>query len=274
VVVDGASTDETPSVIAGWEDRHGDRVRSLRNEEPEGLATARNRAAGLARDVDYYAFLDDDDRWHPSKIERQLEAMADSEEDVDVTYTGLRAVTDAGEVQYRREPDLAGDIRESLLRWNVVGTPSTVVVARSAFERVGGFDESLEYHEDWDLYLRLARDCRFGVLRDPLVTKTVHDGAMSNDLDGHLEYRERVLEKHGTALREQGLAAGAWALHHRHAGTEFCRAGETARARAAFRKSLGYERHPTVIARYLLTWVLPGRAVQRVSNRAQSLVQR
>ena len=49
--------------------------------------------------------------------------------------------------------------------------PSTIVLRRSAFEAIGGFDATIKVFEDTDFYLRLSRICRFGFCEEPLIYK-------------------------------------------------------------------------------------------------------
>lgn len=70
IVVDEASTDQTPTLLAAVDDR---RVRVIRHDVVRGLPAARNHGADAARG-DWLAFLDDDDLWAPDKLLRQLEA--------------------------------------------------------------------------------------------------------------------------------------------------------------------------------------------------------
>jgi GT2 family glycosyltransferase len=69
---------------------------------------------------------------------------------------------------HHRKPD--GAIFERSLDLCLV-SPSAVLLRRSLFERVGGFDESLPACEDYDLWLRIARDTLVWLLPDALVIK-------------------------------------------------------------------------------------------------------
>jgi glycosyltransferase involved in cell wall biosynthesis len=70
IVVDEASTDDTPALLASIQDP---RVRVLRHETARGLSGARNSGAEHARG-EWLGFLDDDDLWAPDKLNRQLSA--------------------------------------------------------------------------------------------------------------------------------------------------------------------------------------------------------
>src|SRR2546427_7128355 len=76
VVVDDASTDETPDLIADLAD---ERVRVLRLSTRHGVARARNIGIAEARGG-WLAFLDDDDIWGPRKLRWQLDAAQGDED--------------------------------------------------------------------------------------------------------------------------------------------------------------------------------------------------
>ena len=69
--------------------------------------------------------------------------------------------------------------RALLLEGNFVsGSASAVIARRSLLEQFGGFDESLTFGEDWDLWLRLTEASRLDCVPDALVAIRVHDESM------------------------------------------------------------------------------------------------
>lgn len=161
LVVDGGSTDGTDEVLAAVDD---ERLRVHRREEPAGPGAARNAGVGMA-DGEYVAFVDADDRWRPSKLERQLAAM--DRADAAVALTGLEK--SAGEPRTR--DGVEGDVHDAVRRLDLPTYTSTLVAERSALVGAGGFDEALDCFEDWELCLRLSRDHAFAFVDDPLVLK-------------------------------------------------------------------------------------------------------
>ena len=119
---------------------------------------ARNRAAAAARG-DVLAFLDDDDRWRPEHLQGLREAFTDPE-------CGM-AYRDAAVIRERVEPDgrrvdletrtIAREWDPEVMRRDDFVPPSALAVRRSWFEKLGGFDESFGFSEDWDFLLRAAQ---------------------------------------------------------------------------------------------------------------------
>lgn len=164
IVVDDGSTDHSAArveeVIAAY--NGPTRIELLRTANG-GLSAARNK--GIARCTsDYVAFLDADDVWMPTKLQRQVELFATSEvKDLVLVHTDYHLIDTegnayAGEPVIHPSPDFRGEVFLRLLKVNLVsGSGSAVLARRAAIEQAGGFDENLKAAEDWDMWLRLAR---------------------------------------------------------------------------------------------------------------------
>lgn len=196
IVVDDGSTDDTPSVIAGFADT---RVRYIVHTMNKGGGAARNSGIEAA-DGEYIAFLDSDDEWLPDKLERQIAAFQQSDAAVAAIYTGFAVIDAAGRVTAVRIPRHRGVILSELWCANIVRTVSTVVVRRAALRRVGGFDPTLPACQDWDLWLRLAHVYRFDFLPEVLVRYHASSfGRITHNaqavVDGHVRIAEKYLQE-------------------------------------------------------------------------------
>lgn len=192
IIIDDASTDDTPNAIGAIDDNRIIYHRKIKNE---GGARARNTGMALASG-DYIAFLDSDDEWMPEKLEKQVSLMERSE--AFVTYTGFIIWNDkTKEVIEERHPKWSGDILDELLKWNCVGTTSTIMVRRECFETVGGFDENMPQSQDWEMWIRLAKEYRFDYIEEMLCRYYVHSGSqITDDVTKELRAREMLLAKH------------------------------------------------------------------------------
>lgn len=134
VVVDDGSEDGTDGIVRA----HDSKPRYLR-QEPQGAGAARNRGV-TASDAAFLAFLDADDLWLPDKIARQLAALGDPSTDLAFTHVEQFVSPDAASGGFRFE---AGPLPGRL--------PSTLLVRRALWARIGGFDPSLRVGEfiDW-----------------------------------------------------------------------------------------------------------------------------
>ena len=204
IVVDDGSTDETPHRLR----QYGARL-TLSPQCRRGVSAARNLGASRASGK-YLAFLDSDDLWRPRKLERQLEFMERNPE-VAICQTDEIWIRNGVRVNPRdkhRKP--SGDIFRASLDLCLV-SPSAVMMRRELFHRVGGFDESLPVCEDYDLWLRIARDTAVPLIPEPLVTRRGgHADQLSRATWGLDRFRVRSMAN----LIEAGLDAekAGWAL--------------------------------------------------------------
>ena len=147
----------------------GRTLRTVKNtERSPGLAGARNTGV-LNSTGEVIAFCDDDDMWLPTKLERQLAAMA-ANPGAEIATTGINVV-------YKGEstPRIFGADRitmTDLLRSRVMEAhPSSVIVTRAAFDRIGFVDEFIpgSYAEDYEWMLRGVRATEVLHIQEPLV---------------------------------------------------------------------------------------------------------
>jgi cellulose synthase/poly-beta-1,6-N-acetylglucosamine synthase-like glycosyltransferase len=154
IVIDDGSTDDTAQIIAEYCSADA-RFTSFKGNRM-GPSAARNIAGLVRSKAQYLAFLDSDDLWTSHKLSLTLQAFMANEK-LDAVY---------GQISFfRQSPDkpetFSTVYKRSLkpvdfLRDNPVCTMSNLVLKRSAFLGVGGFDESIVHNEDVEFLVRLA----------------------------------------------------------------------------------------------------------------------
>jgi glycosyltransferase involved in cell wall biosynthesis len=224
IVVDDGSTDETAEVLRVYEGR----IRVLRQAN-RGVAAARNAGAAMALG-ELLAFLDADDAWLPSKLERQA-ARFDVESGIGLVHCGVEEVDGRGRQLRTRLDGMEGWVsREMLLfrRGVILGGGSAAVIRRTTFLDVGGFDEDLSTSADWDLYYRVARRYPVGFVPEMLVRYRVHSGNMHRNIQA---MTRDMLAAYAKAFSEQDpelqrLRRGAYGRLHAMLAGSFFRAGE------------------------------------------------
>jgi glycosyltransferase involved in cell wall biosynthesis len=165
IVVDDCST--TPLALPP-ELARDPRVHLLRLSARAGAGEARN-AGVRASHSDLIAFLDDDDEWRPTKVARQLEVLAFHGDSVDAVETGFD-LWDGPRVVLRYLPQPDRDLRTALLAQPYL-QPSTVLLRRSAFEQLNGFNPRLLRVEDWDFWVRFSDSHEAVALAEVLVDR-------------------------------------------------------------------------------------------------------
>ena len=150
LVIDDGSTDDTSAVAAAF----GPPVRVMRTPNSK-LSATRNFGVRHATG-EWIALIDADDVWNDNKIERQMQELARHPE-AGVCYSGRTLLYREGNTfrlgQETPAPP-AENIREELFR-HVSFLPSSVIIRRSVYESVGGFDPKQKNSEDYEMWLRL-----------------------------------------------------------------------------------------------------------------------
>jgi glycosyltransferase involved in cell wall biosynthesis len=221
IVVDEGSTDDTAAVLS----RLGDaRVRILRHDVPYGVSTARNRGAAAAVG-EWLAFIDDDDLWAPDKLAQQLRAATSTGRDW--VYTGCVNISDDGHIIYGRPPLSSEQMMAVLPRYNAIpGGGSNVVVRRAAWERVGPFDTRLRNTEDWEMWIRLAKNGPPACVCRPLLAYRVHAANASLDVAEIVRGTKLIEQLHDTAAD--------WGHLHRWLAESYLRSGQRRAALSQF----------------------------------------
>ena len=201
IVVDDGSRDSTAAVVS----RFGTAVQYLWQEN-RGVSAARNRGVA-ASTGDLIAFLDSDDLWLPNKVSTQV-AYFGAHTDAQACHTDEIWIRHGMRVNERRIHRKQGgwQFLASLPRCLI--SPSAVMMRRTLWERLGGFDESLPACEDYDLWLRLTAVAPVGFLPERLVIKR----------GGHadqLSRRTPVLDRYRIKALEKALATPLPPAHRR-----------------------------------------------------------
>jgi len=163
IVVDDASSDDTRGVIAGYP------VQYIRNAVNRGLSASRNIGVAASHGR-YVAFLDDDDLWLPERFKAQIKVM-ESRPEVGLAYSPSFRVFNEIELPIAPDDGPSGYVFEQLLlRGNfLLGSVLAVLIRRTAFQRVGGFEGA--GIEDYDMWLRLARYFPFAFVAGPVALR-------------------------------------------------------------------------------------------------------
>lgn len=154
IVVNDAGC-EVESVVAACADRS--RITTICHDRNRGLAAARNSGLRAAKGA-YVAYLDDDDRYLPNHL-ATLVAYLDRHE-CRIAYTDAWRVherqIDGRYVEIARDVPYSNEFSPADLLVSNYFPVLCVMHARQCLDEVGGFDESLFAHEDWDLWIRMA----------------------------------------------------------------------------------------------------------------------
>lgn len=180
-------------------------VRIIRHDENKGANVARNTGIRNASG-EFIAFLDDDDKWEPTKLQRQVITFQKTDDDVGVVYTGQRLINDEGTTTSLLIPRIKGDVTKQLLYGADMVPFSSVMVRSDVIQQAGLPDERFPCWQDREWYVRLSQYCDFEPIPEPLAIR--HIGDHDQISDDYMQRRDDAyplfLEKHQPLAAEYG----------------------------------------------------------------------
>lgn len=190
IIVDDCSTDDSVRVIRRWMETHQSDGQLIVHDANRGVSAVANAALSAATGK-YVALLSADDAWAEQKLAQQVDLFEGLPDAVGVLYGGVCNIDEHGCASPRpprsHAPD--EDIYRALVRRRNFIVASSTLVRRACFDMVGAYDESLLV-EDFDMWLRLARVCRFVYSPDVSTYRRKHPSSFS------------ALQRHGTPWLE------------------------------------------------------------------------
>lgn len=181
-----------------------ERLRCLRHEENNGANAARNTGIRAANG-EFIAFLDDDDIWKETVLERAVAVFARSDPSVGVVYTGSVYIDDGEEIG-SYVPEVSGDVLTDLFCGRRIAPFSNLVVRREVIDDAGLLDEELPSLQDREWYFRLAQHCAFEPVRAPLVVhRAAHTERISSDFESKRDVSyPRIVQRHRSLAADHG----------------------------------------------------------------------
>lgn len=232
IAIDDGSTDRSADILEDLERSIPNlTVRRVKNG---GVARARNLGTELS-DTPYVAYLDHDDLWHPTKIEKQMTALLKHADDPSWAgcYTANRVIDENSQL---RRAGIAFPTRGfffgSHIVLNHVGNGSNFLVRRSAALEVGGFDTSYQERgtgglEDWDFQLQILQHFKAEYVPECLVGYRMFGGTMSSNYETLAHAAIAVAEKFTRDARvPAALRRVAFSAAYRYAAPRFFHAGK------------------------------------------------
>lgn len=195
IVIDDGSTDHTRDVLQPLID---DQRIIYVHQENSGVSSARNHGIRLAQGK-YVAFLDSDDTWDSTKLEAQITRL-DSNPAIALVHNSFqRKHIDGTLLGSRDTSHITGWVYpEILLDWSVLIPPSCVILRKAVLDQIGGFDETLRWGEDIDLWGRVSKHYPLESIPEELTTMHVHGDNVSGAktqlkvLDSFVYYLEKA----------------------------------------------------------------------------------
>lgn len=201
IVVDDASTDGTYKYCTQLPLQYI----YIPKEESKGGNYARNQGIRAAKGK-YVAFLDDDDYWLPTKIEKQVALIENK--DCELVHCGRKLeIVKGDKVTYRDllpNPLEYGDMHKKILL-TICTTTTNILAKRDALFEVGLFDENLRFWQEYELTIRLAQRKPFYFVNEVLSVYRIDENDKQRLTNKYYDWKEavRYIHQKHTALYDK-----------------------------------------------------------------------
>lgn len=173
IIVDDNSTDNTAKVIENIQD---ERIVYLRQSSNRGACVARNIGISKAKGK-YIAFLDSDDQWISSKLEKEVNFLENN--NLDIVFCSHKVVN-SGLTKIVPELEIKKDRIGQWIFYDNFITTGAILGKKDCFVDEK-FDKELTRFQDWDLVIRLIKKYRVGHLNEVLTVNYIQSDSLTKD---------------------------------------------------------------------------------------------
>ena len=178
LLIDDGSTDGSGEILDRF--AQSERRAVVIHKQNTGLIDTLNIGLNLAKGH-WLARLDSDDIAHPMRVERQLSAATRDEETVLIGSDFSILREESFKTKRYRLPSSHDRLVRRLRRMQNFFPHSSAMFHIGTVQRIGGYDNSAVYNEDWDLWLRLSDCGRVISIQESLVTIRKHQDQMTRN---------------------------------------------------------------------------------------------
>lgn len=195
IIADGNSSDNTEEIVRRYNDPHIKYIKLSKNGCSFQLRSGADVASGK-----YITFLDDDDEYLPSKLEKQVALFESLPETYGVVYCWMSYYNNnnPNKVIKIHKTELRGDVKDIVPSLPLVtGTP-TMMIRRDIFDKYGvSFNDDIGYlMSDWELMARICQHCLVDYVPESLVKVYVNHGHARLSSDFYSEKAKRAIIFH------------------------------------------------------------------------------
>ncbi len=176
LIVDDGSTDGSSEILDEMAKTDA-RVRIIKNETNLGLTKSLNRALRQAQGI-YVARMDGDDVARPERLKKQI-AFLEAHQEIAMIGTAYEWIDENGNVIGQKKVAIDPDeLHRMLIRTNPF-LHGSIMIRKEILDRAGGYDERYNKAQDYDLWLRLSKTCKFANLPEVLMQKRMTKNMIS-----------------------------------------------------------------------------------------------
>lgn len=200
LVVDGASDDNTDDVVASFTDS---RLRYIKLETNWPIVDTINHGVALSKGK-YITFLDSDDEYLPTKVEKQVNLIEALPQDYGMVYCWMTYLdNNTKKIERLHNPSVRGDVSADVVEKPVVSGTPTYMFRREAFLENGGWKnkEEIGLISDWELAARFCQRWKVDFVPESLINVYVnHNISRMSTKDYYANYYAQKLKFHNYFL--------------------------------------------------------------------------
>lgn len=206
IIVDDCSSDGSQELIAGYASRYSQLITPIYHRSNQGISRSRNDAL-QAVNGDYVTYVDGDDRFLPTKLEKEAKLLQENPH-VQIAFSNYYYITVDGDrtgIWAEKEIPPQGNIfRQAFAREFPRGNLfRSELVAYSCLKEIGFYDDRLPIYEDWDLKIRLTKNYQALYCSEPLSEYRRHQYGLSQSSKSlHFKSIERIDRKNRILLND------------------------------------------------------------------------
>jgi len=201
LIIDDAGSKDSEQIVNNF---NQDFVRYIHNVDGQGASSSRNLGAKLAMS-EFVAFLDDDDEWLPTKLEKQSKLIRSG--NLDACFSQIKIQYENTDISYATKSKKGKNYITDILMENYVGGTISAVIRKQVFMSIGEFDLNYKAREEYDLWIRLiTNNYAFDIVQEPLAIAYLsleNRQRISSSINNYISAIDRLNEKHKEAINAQ-----------------------------------------------------------------------
>jgi glycosyltransferase involved in cell wall biosynthesis len=197
IVIDDNSTDDTWNYLCTLEQKN---IIAVKNDLNRHVSYSRNRAVSLSKG-EWIVFLDDDDLMMEKKLQVVYDVITKFPKINFIHHLAMIELTNTKSRVSSNES--SKDYFDSLLVSNIIGGPNNVAIKKTLFQKSGGFDESLKFAEEYELWIRLSLSDDFHpfFIEKPLaIIKNREQNSLNFDLQTYQNARKSISSRYAKEI--------------------------------------------------------------------------
>lgn len=206
IIADDCSSDGSQRLIKGYASRYPDLITPIYHEKNLGVTQTRIDALNMVTG-DYVSYVDGDDRFLPTKLEKEARLFQENF-NIKIVFSNCYYITEGGDrrdVWADGEKPPEGDVfcqtfardfpRRNLFRMELINY--------HGWKNIGFHDPKLKIYEDYDMRIRLSKKFRMAYYNEPLSEIRTHDYGLSKmPMCVHLKALEYIYKKNKILLAD------------------------------------------------------------------------